>query len=100
MIRNRYNQVPRPTQEIIWESDKTQENITYKRAKRSALYQQVTTMLQKIQDSMTDKDEAQITFKRHKATYHPMKYDIINDVKHIPIYHRKYSHKFLTSNQV
>ena len=29
------------------ESDKTQENITYKTAKRSALSQQVTTRLQK-----------------------------------------------------
>ena len=32
-IRNRYNQVPHLAQDIIWESDKTQENIRYKRAK-------------------------------------------------------------------
>ena len=30
----------------MWESDKKQENITYKTAKRSALSQQVTTRLQ------------------------------------------------------
>ena len=34
-IRNRYNQVPHLTQDTVRESDKTQENITYKRAKRS-----------------------------------------------------------------
>ena len=45
-IRNPYNQIPHLTQNTIWESDKTQENITYKRAKRSALPQQVTTRLQ------------------------------------------------------
>ena len=39
-IRNRTNQVPRLTQDTIWESDKTQENITHKRAKRSAVTQQ------------------------------------------------------------
>ena len=40
------NQVPHLTQHIIWESDKTLENITYKRVKRSALSQQMTTKLQ------------------------------------------------------
>ena len=35
-IRNRYNQVPNLTQGTIWESDKTQENITHKKSKRSA----------------------------------------------------------------
>ena len=44
-IRNRYNQGPHLTQDTIWESDKTQENITYKRAKRSVFSQQVTTRL-------------------------------------------------------
>ena len=39
-IRNRYNQVPH-TQKVT----KTQENITYKTAKRSAISQQVTTRL-------------------------------------------------------
>ena len=34
-----------PDPGTTWESDKTQENITYKRAKRT-LSQQVTTMLQ------------------------------------------------------
>ena len=34
-IRNRYNQVPHLTQDTVRENDKTQENITYKRAKRS-----------------------------------------------------------------
>ena len=32
--------------DTIWENDKTQEKITYKRAKRSALSEQVTTRLQ------------------------------------------------------
>ena len=32
-IRNPYNQLPHLTQDTIWESDKTQENVTYKRAK-------------------------------------------------------------------
>ena len=31
-----YNQVPNLNHAIIWESDKMQENITHKRAKRSA----------------------------------------------------------------
>ena len=44
--RNPYNQIPHLTQDTKWESDKTQENTTYKRAKRSALSQQVTTWLQ------------------------------------------------------
>ena len=30
-IRNRYNQIPFLTQHAIWESDKTHENITYKK---------------------------------------------------------------------
>ena len=46
MTRNRYNQVPHLTQDTTWESDKTQESITYKRAKMLALFQQVTTRLQ------------------------------------------------------
>ena len=45
-IRNWYNQVPHLTLDTTWESDKTQENIIYQRAKRSALYQQVITRLQ------------------------------------------------------
>ena len=44
-IRNRYNQVPDMTQDTVWESDNTQENITYRRAKKSSLSQQVTTRL-------------------------------------------------------
>ena len=43
--RNRYNQVPQLTRDTIWESDKIQENTTYKNAKRSALSQQVITHL-------------------------------------------------------
>ena len=46
--RNRYNQVPQLTRDTIWESDKIQENTTYKNAKRSALSQQVITYLYKI----------------------------------------------------
>ena len=33
--RNQYNQVPYLTQDIVWESEKIQENITYSRAKKS-----------------------------------------------------------------
>ena len=45
-IRNRYNQVPHLTQETTCESDKnTEANTTYKRVKRLALSQQVTTRL-------------------------------------------------------
>ena len=44
-IRNRYNQVPHLSQYTTWESDKTQENITYNRVKRLILSQQVTTRL-------------------------------------------------------
>ena len=46
-IRTRYNQVLLLTQDTTWESGKTQENITHRRAKRSALSQQVTTRLQR-----------------------------------------------------
>ena len=49
-IRNRYNQVQHLTQDTTCESDKTQENITYRRTKRLALSKQVTTRLQ-----LTDK---------------------------------------------
>ena len=45
-IRNQYNKAPHVTQGNTWESDKTQENITHKRVKRSALSKQVTTRLQ------------------------------------------------------
>ena len=45
-IRNRYTQVPHLTQHTPSGSDKTQWNITYKRAKRSVLSQQETTRLQ------------------------------------------------------
>ena len=41
-ISNHYNQVPHLTQDTTCESGKTQENITYKRANRLALSQQVT----------------------------------------------------------
>ena len=50
MIRNQYNKVLHLFQDTIWESDKTQENITFKKAKRSALSQQMTTRLQDSDD--------------------------------------------------
>ena len=50
--------MPHLTQDTIWE---TQENITYKRAKRSALSQQVTKAARNRQDSMTDTHKKQIT---------------------------------------
>ena len=46
--RNRYNQVPQLTRDTILESDKIHENTTQKRAKRSALSQQVIKCLCKI----------------------------------------------------
>ena len=46
-IRNRYNQIPHLTKNTIWKSDKNYiQNVTYKKAERSALSQQVTTRLQ------------------------------------------------------
>ena len=45
-IRNRYNQIVNLTQGTILESDKTQEIITYKRAKGPACSQLVATRLQ------------------------------------------------------
>ena len=45
-IRNRFSQVPYLTQDTVWESDKTQQHATYRRAKKTALSQQVTIMLQ------------------------------------------------------
>ena len=45
-IRNRYNQVPHLIQDIEWESDKKQQNITHRRGKRSSLSHQVTIKLQ------------------------------------------------------
>ena len=45
-IRNRYDQVPHLTLDTESESDKNTRNITYKRAQRLALSQQVTTRLQ------------------------------------------------------
>ena len=44
-IRKRYNQVPHPSQDTTWESDKNILNITNK-SQRSALSQQVTTKQQ------------------------------------------------------
>ena len=45
-IGNRYNQLPTLTYDAIWEYDKIQENIAYKRPKRSVLSQQMTSRLQ------------------------------------------------------
>ena len=45
-IRNRYNQIPHLTRDNVWESDKTQETITYRRAKRLVISQQVALRLQ------------------------------------------------------
>ena len=54
-IRKWEIQVPHLTQDIVWESDKTQQNSKYMRAKRSAISQQVTTRL---------KDTDKITWRR------------------------------------
>ena len=55
------------TQDTVWESDKNTRNITYKRAKRSAFSQQVTTRLQE-----TDKTgwQRQITKKDPQKKHH------------------------------
>ena len=72
-IRNRYNQVPRHTKDTTWESDKTQDNIIYNRAKRLALSQQVTTGLQ-----ITDMTDRNINNKND-----PQKKHCLGTVKHI-----------------
>ena len=52
-IKNQYNQVPHLIRDTIWESDKnTQESITHKKAKRSALSQQVIPRLQGIEKTV------------------------------------------------
>ena len=43
--RNRFNQVPHLTNDTVWESDEYTNYITHRRAKKSALSQQVNTML-------------------------------------------------------
>ena len=58
--------MPHLTQDTIWESDKTQESNTHKRAKRSALSQQVTTRLQGI--DKTAWQTPQIKKKIHKRS--------------------------------
>ena len=45
-IRNQYNKLLHLTQDTIWDSEKTQGNITHKRDKRSALSQKVITGMQ------------------------------------------------------
>ena len=62
-VRNRYNQVPHLT--LIQDKwQKTQENITYKRAKRSGLCPAVDhKAARNRQDRMTDKHETQIAKK-------------------------------------
>ena len=52
MIRNRYNQIPYLTEYTILESDKKQENITYKRAKGSARSQQKASRLQRTRNKV------------------------------------------------
>ena len=66
-LRNLYNQAPHLTQDTVWESDKTQENITCKGEKRSALSQQVTTRLQGT-DMAGWQRQTQITSKIHKRS--------------------------------
>ena len=67
MMRILYNQVPHLTQDTVWESDKTQLNLTYKRAKRSAFFQQVTTSLQEKYTKVWER-QTQITKKIHKRS--------------------------------
>ena len=55
-----------PDQDTILESDKTQENMIYKRTKRSFLSQQDHMDARNRKYSMTDKHETQITKKIHK----------------------------------
>ena len=66
-IRNRCHQLQNLAQDSIWESDKTQENITQKRAKRSALSLQVITRLQGTDKTVRHRQqEKQITKRIHK----------------------------------
>ena len=59
-VRNQQSQIQHPTLDTLSESDKkSKENITYKRALRSALSQQARNR----QDIMTDKHETQIRKK-------------------------------------
>ena len=58
-FRHRYNQIPHLTKDTIWESDKTQENITYKRDKRAGDQKAARN----IQYSTTDKHKTQIKVK-------------------------------------
>ena len=58
------------TQDTIWESDKTQANITYKRAKRSALSQQVTTMLQETDKTVSQRQTQNTNNKNDQQQKH------------------------------
>ena len=69
-IRNRYNQAPHQSQKTEWESDKTQENTTYMKAKRSAISQQVTTRLQETDITVwTRKDMALSAISMNSALF-------------------------------
>ena len=63
-IKNRYNQVTHLTRNAIWESDKTQENTTLKRAKRSAISQQVITRLQGMDKTAEQRQTSNINKKK------------------------------------
>ena len=63
-IRNRCNQLQHLAQDTIWESDKTQENITQTRAKRSALSQQVTTRLKGTDKTVKQRQTQNINNKK------------------------------------
>ena len=57
------NQVPYLSQYTTWESDKIQENITYKTAKGLAHSQQVTTSRRKEQEALATFIKSEVEFK-------------------------------------
>ena len=63
-VRIRYKQVPHLTQDTIWDSDNTQENITYKRAFPAGDHKAAIIR----QENMTVKHETQITKRIHKRS--------------------------------
>ena len=83
-IRNRCNQVPHRDQDTNWKVTKIQENITNKRANRSALSQQVTTVLQ---DSMTKTNRNNKRDPQKKHRLGTVSKKITGGLKHVNMFH-------------
>ena len=52
-MRNPYNQVQHLAEDTVWKRDQTQENLIYKRAKRSARLQQTDKTVRQRQTQIT-----------------------------------------------